>query len=607
MKLEAPHQNVPAIWKKDVLILFALAALASVLATPLFVFGIGPHVHDGVIHLKWSSQMAETFGSENLYPRWLPGLNGGLGAPTFFYYPVLPYLAALALKLGLAGIGLQFHDILPIGTAFALAASGIFMYVLLRHLVNLLPAIAGSVLYMTAPYILGVDVYTRFAYTEIWGCVFMPAVLLGALLIVRKRSSGFYILTFSYAALIYSHLPLTLIFSVFPPLLSIVCARTHAGALKARFTILASVLLAMLLGSGLAAPYLVPALQMQDSVSMHELNTTHHYNDNFFFGEVGLASFDLGHTFKKSLYPPFLTTFVIGILAAASTARTTLHPSIRSAITFFSAMLLASAFMAMPCSDFIWRIFGKLQVIQFPWRFCALLSLASAGLVAFQLQNWNQPFDRKRKSALLFQLVALMVSMGHNFESVSRFSDSPKFEKTGMDDFLLDAPEYLPSTARQNIGKTISKIRAIQPDAKSPGIAILTKDGAGELSLAFPVLVDIWRSRKIQLSISMPAPREVQLTQLFYPGWKAWVNQETATVRPSFPEGLVQIQLPEGTSILKLVMVPTVWEILSIRTGFLSLSITAALLGYSIWAKKPRGSSGNCRCTPDHLREASEV
>jgi hypothetical protein len=67
------------------------------------------------------------------------------------------------------------------------------------------------------PYHFAVDLHVRGAFGEFWSFVWLPAVLFFVHRVARREPWSMLGLAASYAALIMTHLPTTLIFSIIPP------------------------------------------------------------------------------------------------------------------------------------------------------------------------------------------------------------------------------------------------------------------------------------------------------------------------------------------------------------------------------------------------------
>ena len=63
-----------------------------ILSLPVLLFGFPYPTHDGQVHEVWYSSFATQLWAGDLYPRWLQNLDGGLGGPTFYFYPPAPLL-----------------------------------------------------------------------------------------------------------------------------------------------------------------------------------------------------------------------------------------------------------------------------------------------------------------------------------------------------------------------------------------------------------------------------------------------------------------------------------------------------------------------------------
>lgn len=188
----------------------------------------------------WSDQFTAELARGNLYPRWLPLANGGLGSPTFYFYPPLAFYVSGVLGL----VGFPTYASIIGCFAVALLLSGYAMYAWLQDTRR---PLLGALLFMAAPYHL-LDFYGRGAQAECLAIAFLPLVMLGLRKAMEKSST---LLAFSYAGLILAHLPLALLASLF--LIAPYCL--WKGSIRL-------FILPLAIGIGLAAVYLVPALAL---------------------------------------------------------------------------------------------------------------------------------------------------------------------------------------------------------------------------------------------------------------------------------------------------------------------------------------------------------
>lgn len=226
-----------------------IALLAALLTLPAALAPM--KVHDSFwIDWVWVDQFTEQLRQGVLYPRWLPDAHGGLGSPTFYYYPPLAfYLTAL---FGLAGLSTYASIIAAFAAGFFL--SGIAMHAWLSGWTK--RPLVGALAYMAAPYHV-LDFYGRGALAEFTAISIIPIVALGLRRMSEGKRSGLPLTALAYGALICTHLPLALITSIFlvgPYVLLLT---------RARLSKLIRFAVPLVIGIALAAIYLVPALLLE--------------------------------------------------------------------------------------------------------------------------------------------------------------------------------------------------------------------------------------------------------------------------------------------------------------------------------------------------------
>jgi hypothetical protein len=216
----------------------ALAIVAVTLTVMLPALLRAPITHDSLwIDWVWADQFTAALREGTLYPRWTPLSHGGLGSPTFYFYPPLAFYVA-----GLFGLaGLSTYGSLLAAFAFSFAASGFAMLLLLRD--SRYPLV-GAVAFMITPYHV-LDFYSRGALGEHLAFAFIPLVVLGL------RRGKLWLLAIAYAGLILTHLPLALLTSIFVVAPMLVLGRAWPAVF------------ALATGIALASIYLAPALLLE--------------------------------------------------------------------------------------------------------------------------------------------------------------------------------------------------------------------------------------------------------------------------------------------------------------------------------------------------------
>lgn len=502
---------------------------------------------DTLFHAMWYTNFSAQLLAGDVYPRWLMNLNGGLGSPAFFYYAPLPYyITTLFTPLMSGGI----HGMLHLGASVALAiiASGLAAYFWLKEIAEReAAATVAAVLYMLMPYHLAVDAYTRNAFAEVWSFVWMPLMLYCVRrLVCDDDASKFTLasLALSYAALITTHLPTTLIFSLVPPAYAF-----FACAPQRRRRAVLLVALGMLLGAGLACLYLLPAMLNQEFVSLADL-LPDYYDQRW----LRLTGFDLTLVEGRVTVAFLLTAGVIVcacILARGGSGRAD-ESAFKRERAFWMCVAAACVLLMTPLSDFVWRLVKPLRTIQFPWRFNVVLCVAAAALIAQAAGSLRRgrPRDAFRWSALI---VGCMLVSGWVVFTVQvarkEFPTLRRSSPAGMDAAYLkrlehgrDAPEYRPASAA-----------SIQAGDFENLLSRICRDGDGRMARACAVegtgtiKVERWQPREISLRVETESGMALNVSQFYYPGWAAYLDGQRHTLTPSAPDGLLHLTVPAGT------------------------------------------------------------
>ena len=199
----------------------------------------------------WLDQFARELGHGTPYPRWLPLSHGGLGSPVFYYYPPLAFY--LGSIFTLAGLTTYASLIAAFFAAYAL--SGAAMYSWLRNAAE--RPLLGALFYVAAPYHT-FNFYSRGAVAEFLATALLPAVMIGLRRSARGERGGFALTALSYGLLIFAHLPLALLASLF-----LFGPYALLWMMKSEWRRFLPIAAALLTGIALAAVYLIPALLLQ--------------------------------------------------------------------------------------------------------------------------------------------------------------------------------------------------------------------------------------------------------------------------------------------------------------------------------------------------------
>ncbi|MCU0549910.1 MAG: YfhO family protein [Leptolyngbya sp. Prado105] len=602
--------------------LVMIAAIAFLVMLPMLLYGIYD-AHDlPAFHLRWAKQFSDQFWAGELYPRWLLNLNGGLGSPTFFFYSPIPYyFTSLMRPLVWIADPLGWHQ-LSLGALLGLVASGITAYLWLRCLVSPKAALIAAVFYVIAPYHLAVDLYVRFAYAEFWSFVWLPVILYFTHKLAagqKKAGIGFAI---AQALLIMTHLPTFLIFSPMPFLYLL-----WYGKHRAKITIAFGI--AFILAVGLAAIYWLPAMTTKDFVILKADPNQYEFYDyttNFLFSEMIREPFNGVIAFVE--ISSILTVELAAVaFLIANRVSLTRHSSL-----FWIAIAIFSGWMCLPQSNFVWQLLPPLQIIELPWRFNTILTLATTALIALASAGM-QPVRLDLKT-IFSRAVVLTFGAGLAFVALLPVREllltwTPAYKvllivsvslSTIVVAFLLYRMRFINSrlvaaglllTIVLLLSSSIVMKRSLYPvlnleseleiqrDAilhrpKWVSASLYTTDGLRQLiDETFRSAVTIeaqdqvkattWEPRNLTLQTELETEQWLTLKQFYYPAWTAHTEQTALSIRPS-PEGLLQIQIPAGKQSVAIHLAILAQEKLGM---YLSLGSGSLLLAWLVLSSKP--------------------
>jgi hypothetical protein len=452
-------------------------------------------------NLTWAAQFAEQFRAGILYPRWMPESFDGLGGPAFYFYPPLPFWIDGLVDVVSFGLLPVVHR-LPLTWALLLWASGLAMYAWLEsETTNRRISFWGALAYMAAPYHL-YDHYTRGALAEFTAFVFLPIILLSL-----RRPVW---LALSYAGLLLSHLPTAM-------LVTITIVVPFALLRLRRWPALLSAGAAGLLGIGLAAIYLVPALALQPWISSDQLWSAFYDARRWLL----LAPSRWPETYTMQVVVPLSLAYGIACLSVLMFFRA------RAAAVFFAVVALVCLGLMAGIVPWFWDVplFAK---VQFPWRL--LVAVEFAVVTALSLAS----VDRLRRPGLLLLAAAGLIMIPAARVIVQDTGARIAYALTGEPLSRQDAKEYEPRGFPLGTSPQYAQL-GLEPLAGTPLISCaptphLCRAEAG-------------RFGTLLVEIEGGAPTDVVLRRFFFPAWRL---DPTVPLKPSVPYRLLSFTSPPG-------------------------------------------------------------
>jgi hypothetical protein len=503
----------------------AVTALAAVvLLAPSFLLGTLDS-HSSPHNLVWAAQFSEQFRAGILYPRWMPDSFDGLGAPSFYFYPPLAFWLDGLLAAAT-------FDVLPVSYRLSLTAglllwaSGLAMYAWLRsEQVERRVALIGALGYMAAPYHL-FDHYVRGAIAEFAAYALLPLVILGIGQVADRRRSGAVLLAAAYGALLLAHLPTGLLISVTVIPAYGLFRAWHLADKRAVAGFAARCVLAGILGLGLAALYVVPAIALLHTISIEYLWSAGFQVETWFLFTP--------HRWLPPHHVMLMIVFIsaawcLAAAAAIAAARQVGSDDDRRARTLFWAALgLASLVLMSGLVPWFWSAVPMLSKVQFPWRL--LIVVEFAAITALCLLPWAS-LRQARSFARRAVVVVVAVTAGVIGSSVAQRIDHTL---SGKGTPPQDAKEYLPAGYPLRDGSDYYDL-GLEPVEAVPAIVCLPAPRLCRLSQQ--------PFGNLRVEIESDAPTTVIVKRFFFP---SWYLDPALPLSASEPLRLISFSAPAG-------------------------------------------------------------
>jgi hypothetical protein len=371
---------------------------------------------------------------------------------------------------------------------------------------------------MAAPYHL-IDHYLRGALSELAAFAVLPLVMVGVTLVARRHRAGVLLLAASYAVLVLSHLPTALLISLtaIPAWVLFIAWGTR----QSDRIFLLRCGLGLALGLGLAAPYLLPALTLQEFVLIDWIWLYGYQIDRSFLLMPG-----------RWIQPEYM--FAVVAWCAAGWSMTSLAvlgrrgPALLWAGVSLGAVILMSGLL-----PWFWQL-PLVPKVQFPWRLLIVVEFAAITAVGLAPGLWGERLPRWLLLAAAVSIVPMATVTGRAI--AYRVQLAVKGEAPGAQ----DAREYLPAGFPQNPGEGYVAL-ALEPVAGSPLIAC---SPTPRLCRAEP-----GGFGALRIALDSDQPTTVTVRRFFFP---AWQTTPLLPITATDPYRLVSFVAPAGRHDLTL-------------------------------------------------------
>ena len=363
----------------SVLLLVAVSVGVAVVQLIFGVRVVGGYTaaHDGPFAIASFVQFKDEFLSGHI-PRWSISGFSGLGSPIFYFYPPGVYSVATLLAVFLPGVSAA--TIIGVAEVLLRVAAIVTCFLWLRQRVTADAALLGGSLYALMPWVSVVNPQARLAFAECGATVLLPLAFL-AVDVQRSRPVGTIVsLAIVICALTFTHLPTLVATGGLLVIYGALLNDTWRGRLRS----IAGICGGIVLGLGMAACYLLPALGLLDAISSFALWDHEHQPEQHFILAANTFNMRFGLLVNAGVMAPLL---MVVVFCGAAIIKGRVPMALVG--TFGIAV-----FLAVPLSAPIWAILTPLRLIQFPGRFLVPASLFASSLVAIVVPSQGPTFRR---------------------------------------------------------------------------------------------------------------------------------------------------------------------------------------------------------------------
>jgi len=465
--------------------------------------------------------------SDGQFPvRFLGRLNHEYGYTVAnFLYPGFMYLG---IPIHVLGFG--FVDTIKIIFGVSIIGSAIFCYLWLSRFFDKLSSFIGALFYLYTPYHL-FDLYKRGSIGEVFALAITPFVLWQ----IERRS--LFWSSIGIAILILSHNTLAVLFLG----LIIVYMGLDIYISKDQKELFKKFFLMMIFGLGISAFFWIPAFfELKYTV----FSQTQISNVNAYFANTDLIGF---------------STIFILVLTAVFLIISRIEIKKHRLTLLLFIIGLVSVLFSSSLSAPLWNIL-PVSFIQFPFRLLSLTIVCVAFLAACIV--FTSP--KKLKIPIVILSSIILTLSAKPFVVPSEFFDKGEgFYATNMDTTTVKN-EYLPKWVKEKpVERFIEKVEVVQ--------------GVGSVNNV------VYNSKKITFDVLAKENMKVRVNTIYYPGWKAKVNNQNAEIDYSNEEGVMELMIPKGESKVELKFSETPLRLFSDTISVVSVLL---LLFYRIILRK---------------------
>lgn len=567
-------------------IMAIIAIVSFAILAPIVLHCSWPKSHDDLRYIYIFDQFRQTFMRGFLYPRWLPDVYGGYGAPLFIFYQPGFFYAALFFSF-------FFSNVLTVmyWTLFTfIFIGGLGAFFLTRKISNNLTGLFCAVLFLLTPY-LYVDLYVRGDLSELAAMMLCPWPFFFLLRlkdrIVKKEKIGLPIavLGISVSGIIICHPAVSLFFMPTFCLTAVYFLLSVRREKRIKFFLATAA--AVFLSLTITSPYWFTAFEMK-KYSHYERAVRGYFSaeshvvgfSQFFSRKWGFGDSKIGE--KDEM--PFQLGLAHFILALTGFILKRKNRFIQAVFGIYIALIL---FMS-PLAFFLWKHISLIRYAQFPWRILSVTAtlqcICAAGLAKIAA---GHPRRRYIQTGIFLAIIAVCIAWNGNQFAPNEIPNSIS-EKMIKEERLIRTSRFYTYQVTNEMHPRTS----IMPIDKARGSTPLIQVSSAKCSIK--KLTDC-TPNFIHFELSTLQPMKILINQLYFPGQQIILNgrplSNVQIDKAITQDGRTFIDIPKGAKQELTVFYkgPPGWLIRNILIGM--VLIAYIILIY--WEHQKKQQTGN--------------
>jgi len=526
---------------KDLLIVLLLGTLA---AWPFFEYTGLPEATDAELHIFRIAELGFSLKAGNPYPRWAPNFYSGYGYPIFNFYAPLTYHLGNWITLfnpenaafGAKALFVLSHYIGAIGA-----------YLLGREFSNQGGGVLGAAAFAFSPYIMVINPHVRGDLAEVFALAMVPMTLWFWECLWRGHNRASFVGAIGSGMLVFlSHNLTGLSLMIVLFLMSLwhwLILKHHTQFIWA---LLAGVLIMLL-----TAYFWLPFLLERSYIQLDNVVNKGHYDFTKHFVSISellslLPTQDWRATTTQVPMSAGLPMFLLAVVGAVMAIQHDLRR-----ISFYVILSALCFWLITHSSLALWLTVPGFDFYQFPWRFLGPFAALIVPLVA-SLGNLPLRQSTRRVPSTRFCLLSLaLVSMTvaaipgwyvlpwqSNFGKITPASYI-KVENQGRWRGTTSTNDFVPTT--------VQMLPAPQPDVlQSYELGLVDRVNRYTIpeNAEVNIIKDVpWRNH---FEIKTATKFVLRLYLFYFPGWKAYIDDQPVSIEIANPEGFITLKIPPG-------------------------------------------------------------